>query len=451
MILRPQELDTLALELHDALVEADLPRALKVAARLSSRRTAQAVLEASEEAALSLIQALPTDRSGRVLGQLPPRFVEKLLTAIPASEAARLLSQVPPDYTVDLLDGLSEEFQSEVLPETSEAFRENVTLMQSSPSGSAGSIMVPAFLAVDVSAKVGEALDLLRSSTDGAISTSYVYVLNDAEQPLGVVSVRELVRHAAGEAVKDIMTTGIVAVRTKDSAVEAAQTLRNRRYSMIPVLDDSGRLVGVIRFEHAIDILTDDVATQLVELNAGSRDESFFTPPMSSVRLRLPWMAANIFLNLGAVFIISGFEETIAAVAILAAFLPMITDMGGNIGIQALSVAIRSIALGEVRLRDFRKAIGKEMAVGLVNGLALGALFMGIAYIWQGNPAIGIIAGIALGVNVMVAGVVGGTIPFLVKRLGKDPALMTGPILTTITDITGVSIYLGLSTIFLLG
>lgn len=160
-------------------------------------------------------------------------------------------------------------------------------------------------------------------------------------------------------------------------------------------------------------------------------------------------MAGNIFLNLGAVAVISSFEGTIEAVAALAIFLPMITDMGGNVGIQALSVSIRSIALGEVRLNDFWKATRKEITIGLVNGLALGALFAAIAFALRGDPTLGIIAGSALAVNVFLAGIIGGTLPFLIKKLGKDPAMMTGPVLTTITDITGVTIYLGLSTIFL--
>ena len=160
-------------------------------------------------------------------------------------------------------------------------------------------------------------------------------------------------------------------------------------------------------------------------------------------------MALNIFLNLGAVWIIAGFEATIAQVAILAAFLPMITDMGGNVGIQSLSVAIRNIALDDARLRDLRRAVCKEVVIGMINGLALGALFAVIAWMLEGNPWIGALAGVALGINVLLAGVVGGCLPFILKRMGRNPAMMTGPILTTITDITGVTIFLGLSTVFL--
>ncbi|RQD72058.1 MAG: magnesium transporter, partial [Halanaerobium sp. MSAO_Bac5] len=184
-------------------------------------------------------------------------------------------------------------------------------------------------------------------------------------------------------------------------------------------------------------------------LSGVSGEESFFTRSRVSIKMRLPWMVGNIFLNLGAVAVISNFENTIAQVAILAAFLPMITDMGGNVGIQALSVSIRSLALGEVQIRDIKRAVVKEIKIGLVNGLVLGAVFAAVAYFLQRNLILGFVAGIALGINVLVAGVVGGSMPFIIKKLGKDPALMTGPFLTTITDITGVSIYLGLSTIFL--
>ncbi len=225
--------------------------------------------------------------------------------------------------------------------------------------------------------------------------------------------------------------------------------MKYRKFKLLPVLDLQDRLVGVMALHEAIDLLSEELAEDFVSISGASAEESYFTPPKDAIKMRLPWMAANVFLNLGAVAVISTFEDTIAQVAILAAFIPMITDMGGNVGIQALSVSIRSIALGEVQIDDVKRVLRKELSIGLINGLALGSLFAIIAYILQREPMIGLIAGIALGFNVIVAGVVGGTIPFLIKKIGKDPAMMTGPVLTTITDITGVTIYLGLSTIFL--
>lgn len=218
---------------------------------------------------------------------------------------------------------------------------------------------------------------------------------------------------------------------------------------MLPVTNDENVLVGVLLLDDAIDILSENLADQFVQVGAASVDESFYTPPLGSVNKRLPWMAGNIFLNLGAVAVIASYEATIEAVAALAIFLPMITDMGGNVGIQALSVSIRSLPLGEVRISQYLKAPRKEIIVGLINGLALGALFTVIAIMFQGNAVLGMVAGVALCCNVLLAGIVGGTLPFVIKQFGGDPAMMTCPVLTTITDITGVSIYLRLSTLFL--
>jgi magnesium transporter len=158
-------------------------------------------------------------------------------------------------------------------------------------------------------------------------------------------------------------------------------------------------------------------------------------------------MAANIIFNLLAVTIIAGFENTLAQVVMLAAFLPMITDMGGNIGIQAIGVAIRGLALGKVSFHNLWQVLRKEVVVGLVNGLLLGLQIGVIAYFWKGNIYLGMVITAAMWINVLLAGVVGTTIPFIFRRLGKDPAMMSGAFLTTITDATGLFIFLGLATL----
>ncbi len=206
--------------------------------------------------------------------------------------------------------------------------------------------MVLRYLGIHTDATVGDALTAIRSAPDEVERTAYVYVLDDEDWPVGVLSVRDLLSAPREEPVQRITGPDVVAVEADDEAVKAAQLLRNR-------------------------------------------------------------------------------------------------------GLKLLPVAIRSIALGEVRIRDFWQAVRKEVAVGLVNGAFLGLLFAGVATLLEGNPWLGLVAGVALGMNVLVAGVVGGGLPSIIKRLGKDPAMMTGPFLTTVTDITGVSIYLGLSTVFL--
>jgi len=314
---------------------------------------------------------------------------------------------------------------------------------------SVGAYMEKDFLTGFKDDLVKDAIDMLSKARGEIDNTDYIYVINEDDKLLGVVSVQELAFAARNERLENIMTAKVHVARVNELAIEAARLMKYRKFKLLPVLDSKDRLVGVMALHEAIDLLSEELAEDFVSISGASAEESYFTPPKEAIKMRLPWMAANVFLNLGAVAVISTFEDTIAQVAILAAFIPMITDMGGNVGIQALSVSIRSIALGEVQVDDVKRVLRKELSIGLINGLALGLLFSIIAFVLQRDPLIGLIAGAALGFNVIVAGVVGGTIPFLIKKIGKDPAMMTGPVLTTITDITGVTIYLGLSTIFL--
>jgi len=449
MLLVPETLEQYQHDMKTALEEGRYDEAAAGAPRLSAGRIARVVREAPKESVEPFLLALDLPRAGRVLAQMPPDYAAQVLIAMEDGIAAKLFKMIPADHAADILEDMDQAEIDILLAEADEQYRTAVSELTRYKRGTAGAVMIPHFIAVERGKTVGQTLDALLAAPPEVERSSYVYIVDEGRKLLGVLSIKDIMRVDPNETVEDTMLPSVIAVHVDDLASQAARLIRLRRFTMLPVLDEEDRLVGVINFDDAMDIIAEDVADQFVHYGAASAEESFFTPPRQAVKMRLPWMAANVFLNLGAVAVIAGFEDTIATVAILAAFLPMITDMGGNVGIQSLSVAIRSIALGEVRLRDFTKAIRKEVAIGLFNGVALGLLFAIIAYLWQGNAWIGVLAGIALGINVFIAGIVGGTIPFLIKRLGKDPAMMTGPVLTTITDITGVFIYLGLCTLFL--
>lgn len=448
-IIRSAQLDGFRIELAQALQEHRLEDARAVSKELSPARVASVLTEAPQEVILPLLRLLDRRTAGRVVGAMLAEFAVAVVTQLETRELADVFGAIPTDEAAAIYRLLPKHDQERLRSVLDDETVEVMSGLAKYPLGTAGAVMTTGFVAIELPATVGEVITLIQYAPPRYERTFYVYIVTQDGKLRGVVSLRDLVRYNPQQPVEQAMARRVVAVRVNEPAVEAARHMRNRRLLMLPVLDEQDALVGVITFDDAMEVLAQEATSSVVRVGGGSPDESFFTPPLGAVRHRLPWMTLNVFFNLGAVAIISSFENTIAQVAILAAFLPMITDMGGNVGIQALSVAIRSIALGEVRIRDFWKAARKEVVIGLVNGVALGALFGVIALLVRGNPLIGVIAGVALGCNVLVAGVVGGTIPFLVKRLGKDPAMMTGPVLTTITDITGVSIYLGLSTIFL--
>jgi magnesium transporter len=442
-------LDAYRIQLGEALAQGNLEEAQRLAMELSSTRVASVLTQAPSQTVLSFLLGLDARRAGVIFGEMPGNVAADLASQLTDEQLKDLVSSMPLDASAQVYRLLPQAQQERLAALLRPEVLERISGLARYAPGTAGALMTTDFIAIDRPITVGEAISLIRSAPAMYEKTFYIYIVTLKGHLRGVVSLRDLIRYDPRQPVERAMTREVIAAHVSDPAEEAARHVFNRRFMMLPVLDDQEVLVGIITFDDAMRVRLEEVAGDFVRAGGGARDESFFTPPLGAVRKRLPWMIANVFLNLGAVTVIAAFEETIVQVAILAAFLPMITDMGGNVGIQALSVAIRSIALGEVRVRDFWLAMRKEIVIGLLNGLALGALFGVLALAIRGNIFLGLIAGAALGINVLVAGVVGGTIPFLIKRLGKDPAMMTGPILTTITDITGVTIYLGLSTLFL--
>ncbi len=449
MILEPALLKSYVEEMHEALQHEELEKAASYASKLSANRVAAVLGQAPEEVIIPCLMLMGKDKAGVIFGYFPPELAAELLEETDIETVSELLTSVPVDRAADIIALLPDDMQDTVLDRLLPDAREVVSNLMHFEQGTSGAAMIAYYLAIKSGATIAETLQAVSDAPAHIEHKSYVYVVDGERKLLGVVSSKDLLRQKPDATVDSVMVPDVLAVHTHDPALDTAKIMRYRRFRQMPVLDDQKRIVGIVVLEDALDLLSRNVADQFMGMGGASVEESFFSTPGESIVRRLPWMTSNIFLNLGAVAVISSFEDTIAAVAVLAVFLPMITDMGGNVGIQALSVSIRSMALGEARLNDFWKACRKEFIIGLVNGLALGSLFALIAWLLRGDPTLGILAGIALGVNVLVAGVVGGTLPFLIKKLGKDPAMMTGPVLTTITDITGVSIYLGLATLFL--
>jgi magnesium transporter len=450
MLLVTSSMQSYADQLAHALHEHDIIRAVTLADRISPMRSARILADAPPETMVGLLETLGWRRAGRIAAHFPPHLTIAVLRQLRAGDGLELLQHMPIEALADVLRHMPESAVDELRPRFDADVREQVDGLLVHGGGTAGAVMSPHYLAVEPDSLVEDVIDAVRSAPPEVERTAYVYVVHPASgRLLGVVSLRELVLADPRARVDRLMSGDIFAARADEPAQEAARRIRSRRLKMLPVVDSADRILGVIGASQAMELQVHELADDLAALHAASPDESFHTPPRDAVRKRLPWMAGNVFLNLGAVAVISSFENTIVQVAILAAFLPMITDMGGNVGIQALSVSIRSMALGDAHLRDFWSAVRKEVAIGLFNGAALGALFCVVAWFLEGNVTLGIVAGIALACNVLIAGVVGGTMPFLIKRLGKDPAMMTGPVLTTITDITGVTIYLGLATLLL--
>ena len=437
------------LNVSELLKQGDINQAVKASKKIRPFRLTGILGDFPLDVIESFMSEMDKVKAADVMNQFPEEFAGDLIMSMEGDIILEIFSEMTSDEAVDFFPYITEEKKELILSSYTKKVRKDVETLAQYPEDIVGAHMEQDFISAYKDTTVRKALRIVRDAPEEIEHTDYIYITEEDRTLLGLVTFKQLMFSPRNKKMEEIMKTSISSANVDDRAQEIAQRLRTRRFKMFPVVDNKNKLIGVITLDTAADLLSTEIAEEFVSFSGTIGEESFFTRPKKAIGMRLPWMTANIFLNLGAVSIISSFEYTIESIAILAAFLPMITDMGGNVGIQALSVSIRSLSLGETHFRDIFKSIKKEIAIGLVNGLALGTLFGILAYIFQRNIVLSFVAGTALGVNVILAGIIGGSMPFIIKKFGKDPAMMTGPVLTTITDMTGVTIYLGLSTVFL--
>ena len=274
------------------------------------------------------------------------------------------------------------------------------------------------------------------------------YVIDDDGAPVGVLSLRLLLTAKHRDKLSKIMAVPMTVPDTMD--LDALQDLFDRYdFLGLPVVDPAGKLVGVVDRQSVYDAVLERTESESLKRQGVVGDEVRSMPFILRSRRRLMWLSLNIVLNIIAASVISAYEETLAAVIAIAVFLPMVSDMSGCSGNQAVGVTMRELSLGLVQPKDAFRVWRKEIVVGLANGLVLGLLICIVAWVWKGNPWLGIVIGLALAANTMIAVSIGGVVPLLLKRLGQDPAAASGPLLTTITDMAGFFLVLSLASLMM--
>jgi magnesium transporter len=305
--------------------------------------------------------------------------------------------------------------------------------------------MVTEILSFPEMATVQKVVDDLRANAArySSFNIQYIYVTDSEDRLLGVLKIRDLLLSDPDTALRSLVQGDPVTVDHQAPLEELQDVFQRNRFLGLPVVDE-GRLVGVVRRSAVEQAVAERTARQfrLVQGIIGGEEVRSMPVRVRSGR-RLAFLSANIVLNVVAASVIVYFEDTLAQLIALAAFLPIISDMSGCSGNQAVAVSMRELALGLVRPKEVVRVLVKEMQVGLLNGAALGLLLGLVSWVWRGNPTLGIVVGAALALNTIVAVSIGGSVPLLLKGFGVDPALASGPILTTVTDICGFFFALG--------
>lgn len=392
---------------------------------------------------------LAHERAGAVLTDLPEAVLGGILSEVSDERLALLVSRQAPDEAADLLGLLPEDRADTVLKRLDEKTAANLDRLMTYGRETAGGMMTTRFLALDRQTRVSEAIARIRGEPEAEM-VFYLYVVDGFGRLEGVVSLRQLVIARSDQELHAIMNAKVIRVRVDQSRAEVADVITRYNLLAVPVVDAANTLLGIITVDDAIDALTDETTREVYRMAGLSTEDRVASPALASVRRRLPWMILNLGTALLASSIVWLFEGSIVQIVALATFMPIVAGMGGNGATQALTVITRGIALGELDFSSARRAIFKEVTVGVSIGVAAGLLMGGVAILWKGNAMLGLVVGMAMVINLFVAGLAGATIPVLFKWMGLDPAIGSGVIVTTCTDCFGFLAFLGLATVLLL-
>ena len=409
-------------------------------APLSPGDAANAVLRMPLESQLLLVSRLRPHDAVAILTNLPSVQSATILNLVPAEKAAELLNEIPSDERADLLASLDADRAGAILQLMEpEKTREFLSLAKYPPDV-AGGLMAKEFVAYPEHLTIGDVVRDLRANADKYrdYQVQYVYIVRPPRILVGVLRLRDLLLARPDQPVRSIMVKPPLALRDHASLEGLEEFFERHNFVGGPVVDAAGRLVGVVQRDAIAEALANRGESDYRKSQGIVGGEELRTMPLLvRSRRRLSWLGANILLNILAASVIAFYQETIATVVALAVFLPIVSDMSGNSGFQAIAVTMREMALGVLRPNEVWRVVSKEAALAVINGAVLGSLVAAAAWIWKGNPYLGLVVGVALAVNTVVAACIGGIMPLLLKRIKLDPALASGPILTTITDMCG--------------
>jgi magnesium transporter len=411
------------------------------------------------EAARALSRLARDDR-GRILTLVPPAQVAELLEGLPPAQAAELLGAVPPelaaailcclpsDERADLLGELGAERAETILAQLAPEVAADARRLATYPAETAGGLMGTEYLAYPASARVEDIVADLRTYAErySQYQVQYTYITSPDGKLVGVLRLRDLLLSPPDAPVTSVMAADPLRLSADAPLDEVARFFARHSYFGAPVTDGEGRLLGVVLRADAEEALGGRAERRFLLASGILGGEEFRTMPWRQrLGRRLAWLVVSLALNLAAASVVGLYQETLAAVITLVVFLPVISGMSGNSGNQALAVSVRELALGLIRPDEFRWVLLKEAAIGAVNGLLLGAVLGGLAVAWSGNPYLGLVVGAAMALSTLVAVCLGGTLPLALSRLGLDPAIAAGPILTTLTDACGFFFALALA------
>jgi len=412
---------------------------------LNVSATVFAVSRLDEELRQRLIGLLDPDDAADLISILPETQAVDAMEDLHPSAAAKIIEEMPSDERADLVGRLDRDDAMAILEQLAASDACDIRRLAAYPRESAGGLMITEFVQYPAQSTVNQVIEDLGRNAErySHYNIQYAYVTDDQARLVGVLRLRNLLLTPRALRLDDVMSTELAAVHDHTPLEDLIEFFDEHRFFGAPVVDDSGKLCGVVQraaVEAAVAASRERDYRRSQGIVGG--DELRTMPLWLRSRRRLSWLSVNILLNVISASVIAFHQETLEAVIALAFFLPIISDMSGCSGNQAVAVSIRELVLGVIRPHEIWRAIRGEVLLGAINGLVLGVLIGAVAFIWKHNAYLGLVVGSALMLNTIIAVVIGGSIPLLLKQLKFDPALAASPILTTVTDMCGFMLVL---------
>jgi len=386
---------------------------------------------------------------GEVLSELDADSIQQVLADVAAPDIAWLLKDLASDDVTYIMGVLPESLSREILALMKTEDSTEIAALLKYPKDTAGGIMTTEFLSLFEDTTAQETIRRLQRATD-AEHVFYVYVTDKDEHLVGVLSLRQLLTVPPETPLKNIMISDVISVPVDMDQEEVARQVARYNLLAIPVVEKDNTLVGIITVDDVVDVIREEATEDMLK-SAGVTEEDVLaaSSTVKAAGTRLPWLFTNLFGSLLSGAILWYFRYTIQEVVAIVTFIPVIAAMGGNVGLQSSTLIIRGLATGRIELADVWTVFFRETRIGLLLGLSCGLLLTAVGWLWHGQPFLGMVVGVSMLIAFLISTSMATIMPVVLKRMGVDPAVAAGPFVTTANDITGISVYLALSTALL--
>ena len=435
-------------EIMDALDLSEKQKVITITKDLSAADIADIINLLPRSEIKSFIEFIENDFNPEILSELEEHIREEVINFLGPTHVAEFLQKLETDDAVHVIEDLDENDKNIILNKIPDIERKDLELSLNYPEDSAGRLMSVDFVSLTPNMNVGEAIDSFRISDDLPIEFYEIYLVNDSSKPIAAISLSNIIRSSRDKSLKDLESHELIMISADMDRELVAYQFERFDLVSAPVIDDKGSLIGVITADDIVEVFKDE-AGEDIKLLGGVGDEDITDSVIETSSNRFSWLFVNLITAVIASIVIGFFGRTIEEIVALAILMPIVASMGGNAGTQTLTITVRSLSTRDLIPLNYKRIINREILVSLLNGLLFAIIIGVLSAMWFSNFGLGLVLAIAMVINMVTAGFAGIIIPLILNKLGIDPALASSVFVTTVTDVVGFMVFLGLAALYL--